>query len=82
MYQTIHEQVEVAGVFSHSKFVPRKFRWRSREYLVEAITYTGEFKDGGVRSRQYSVLAKGTLHRLLYNRETEAWYLEEVWYEG
>ncbi len=82
MYQTIHESVDVAGVFSHGKFVPKKFRWRSRECIVEAITYTGDFKDGGVRSRQYSVLVKGTLCRLLYNRETEDWFIEEVWYEG
>lgn len=82
MYLTIHEQIEVAGVFSHGKFVPKKFRWRSRELTIEGITYTGDFKDGGVRSRQYSVLVEGTLHRLLYNRDTEHWSLEEVWHEG
>lgn len=82
MYQTIHENIAVAGVFAQASFAPRKFQWRNREYGIEEVTYTAEWRDGGVRTRQYSVVSAGNMYRLLYNRETEEWWLEEVWCEG
>ncbi len=82
MYQTIGEEISVAGAFKHSKFKPTKFQWRQAVYPVEEITLINDVKDGGVRKRYYSLVAKGNLYRLCFNRETEQWLLEEVWYEG
>ncbi len=40
-----------------------------------------ELKDGGVRQRLYSVVVGPNVYRLLFNRDTEEWWLEEVWCE-
>lgn len=82
MYQTIDEAVNVAGAYKNSRFQPVKFQWRSQIYPIQEITLISDVKDGGVRKRYYSVVAGGTVYRLCFNRETEQWLLEEVWYEG
>ncbi|HZZ98771.1 MAG TPA: hypothetical protein VFG51_02455 [Candidatus Saccharimonadia bacterium] len=82
MYQTIHEKVAVAGVYNKTRFTPKKLKWKGRELEISKITFVNDFKDGGVRSRMYSVMAGGNLYRLNFNRETEIWTLEEMWYEG
>lgn len=79
MYQTIEEPIEVAGVYTKSTFIPKKFRWKQREYLIKEITLKSDTKDGGVRKRLYSVLVGKELYRLTFNREDETWMLEEVW---
>jgi hypothetical protein len=84
MYQTIAEPIAVIGRYSArpgAVFQPVKFQWRQRTYLIEKITLLTEIKDGLTRSRMYSVLVKGTLYRLLFNRELQKWSLEEVWVE-
>ncbi|HYD35752.1 MAG TPA: hypothetical protein VD999_06810 [Vitreimonas sp.] len=81
MYQTIHEKIDVIGVYSHSTFKPVKFQWRDRVLKVEKITSIADIKDGGVKRRLYSVLVKGNLYRLLFHRDGEFWMLEEVWVE-
>lgn len=79
MYQTINEPIEVAGVYTRSTFLPKKFRWKNREYLIQEITLKSDAKDGGVRTRLYSVLVAKELYRLKFNRENESWILEEIW---
>jgi hypothetical protein len=81
MYQTIHEVVAVAGVYTQAKFTPKKFQWRTKSYQVDQITLSSNIKDGGVRFRTYSVMSGGNLYRLLFNRDDETWLLEEVWCE-
>jgi len=82
MYQTIHEKIAVAGVYDQAKFVPRKFKWKGRELVISQLTFLNDYKDGGVSLRMYSVMAGGNLYRLSFNRSTEVWMLEEMWYEG
>lgn len=82
MYQTIGEKIEVAGVYNSRGFQPKRFKWRSRLYDVEQVTLATNAKDGGRRLRLYSVIVKGTAYRLRFDRDGEAWMLEEVWYEG
>ncbi|MEO8581036.1 MAG: DUF6504 family protein [Patescibacteria group bacterium] len=79
MYQTIDEPIEVAGVYTKSTFIPKKFRWKNREYLIQQVTLKSDTKDGGVRKRLYSVLVGKELYRLTFNRESESWTLEEIW---
>lgn len=83
MYQTIHEQISVAGVYDHGrlKFTPKKIKWRQRLYTVDEITLTSDVKDGGVRQRFYSMVCGPNVYRVVFNRDTEAWWLEEVWCE-
>lgn len=82
MYQTIHEPIAVAGVFAKGGFKPTKFRWRSREYPISQITILADFTDGGRPQRQYSVMSLGNVYRLLYARDDENWFVEEIWCEG
>ena len=79
MYQLISEPIDVAGVFTKSTFIPKKFRWNNREYLIEQITLKSDTRDGGVKKRLYSVMVGKELYRLTFNREMETWMLEEVW---
>jgi len=79
VYQTIAETIAVAGVYQHFRFIPRKFKWGSREYLIDQVTLVSDIKDSGVKKRLYSVLSGPNLYRLEFNRETEGWRLQEVW---
>lgn len=81
MFQRIDEKIVVAGVYRQSAFFPKKFSWKNRVYPVHQITLVSDLRDGQVRERLYSVLSGTTLYRLLFNRETEIWKLEEIWCE-
>lgn len=81
MFQTIHEQCAVVGVYDQGAFQPRKFLWKRREYLVEQVTLVTDFKDGGIRKRMYSLVSGATVYRLVFDRTSEKWFIEEVWYE-
>ena len=82
MYHRIDEPIEVIGIYHQHTFVPKKFRWRKKEFLISQITLKSDVKDGGVRKRLYSVTVGRDVYRLEFNRENEAWKLEEVWVEG
>lgn len=81
MYQTIHEPIDVAGIYTKSTFTPKKFLWKNHEYVIGTITLKSDTKDGGVRKRLYSVTIGKDVYRLEFNRESESWMLEEVWVE-
>lgn len=81
MFQTIGEPIIVAGVYKSHTFIPKKFLWAKKAYSIDAITLISDTKDGMVRKRIYSVTVAKTLYRLLFNRETEQWTLEEMWIE-
>jgi len=85
MYQRIDEKIAVVGVYqpaSRLKFEPKKFLWLHKTYLVEAITLVNDVKDGGVRKRLYSLVSGGNIYRVCFNRDSEIWQLEEIWYDG
>lgn len=81
MYQTIGEEILVAGSYKQHRFHPFKFLWRNKTYKINQITLVSDIKDGGVKKRWYSVLVGQEVYRILFNRETEAWTLEELWVE-
>lgn len=81
MFLSLGEAISVAGVYKSSMFIPKKFSWKNKIYPVEKITLISDTKDGLVRKRIYSLLSGGTLHRIMFNRETEKWTLEELWVE-
>lgn len=81
MYQTIHEEIKVAGVFWQGRFEPRRFQWRQRVYRVERVTLRVSIKDGGVRWQRWAVVSGANVYRLLYNFESQVWWLEEIWLE-
>lgn len=81
MYQTIGEAIEVIGVYAHQTFTPRKFLWHGREYQIERITAVVSIRDGATRKRRYGVMSGSTSYRLLFNRDSEVWTLEEIWVE-
>lgn len=81
MYQKISETVAVAGVYSASKFSPKKFQWRGRSFVISAVHSVHDFRDGTVKKRRFSVMAEKNLYLLEFNRDTETWLLEQIWVE-
>lgn len=81
MYQTIGEPIEVVGVYARQTFSPRKFLWNRREYPVDRTTAVISIRDGQTRKRRYSIMSGSTSYRLLFNRDSEVWTLEELWVE-
>lgn len=88
MYQTIGESIEMIVVYGSSlpgqvgRLKPLRFRWQGRVYPVHQITLATDTKDGGIRKRLYSVVSRGNVYRLSFNRDNEEWALEEIWLEG
>ena len=81
MFTPIHEPIAVVGVYTHSRFIPKKFQWRTQTIPVTQITLVSDYKDGAIKKRLYSVEYQGAVYRLEFNRETEQWLLTEVFCE-
>ena len=81
MYQPIEEEIQVAGVYSEGKFIPKKFQWRNRAYSVEEITFSAASRDGEIKLQHFSVSSGGNLYRLIFNRDSQHWKLAEIWCE-
>ncbi len=81
MYQTIGEQISVIGVYAHQAFVPRKFLWQKKEYLIDKITFVTDIRDGATRKRCYAATSGANSYRLLFNRNEETWILDQLWVE-
>lgn len=82
MYQTIHEQIRVAGVFNCSSFKPVWFEWEQRMIKVQEITLVSNYKQGSVKCKIYSVVADDNVYRLAFDLNTLDWNLESVWIDG
>ena len=68
-------------MYKQTAFIPKKIKWGERILLIQEITLVSEIRDGKVKKRLYSVLCGKDLYRLLFDRETEIWTLEEIWVE-
>jgi hypothetical protein len=79
MFQIISEKIEVAGVYQNAHFIPKKIQWRKKIILIKEITLISDIRDGQVRKRMYSVMCGNELYRIIFNRDTEIWTLEEIW---
>ena len=79
MYQRIHEKIEVIGVYQRAKFKPVKFKWQQKIYHIKQINLVSDLKDGGIEKRMYSVQIADQVYRLVFDRQEESWWLEEVW---
>jgi hypothetical protein len=82
MYHTIHEPIQVAGVYEQSRFRPMKFRWQNRLYVIHEICTVHDFRDGSVNKRRFSVTSSGNVYLLEFDRYRETWFLEQVWVEN
>lgn len=80
-YQCINEIISVVGIYKNYTFIPHKFKWNQKIYPINQVTLTSNVKDGGVKKRLYSVVSQSNTYRLEFNRDTETWYLLEVWVE-
>lgn len=79
MFTTLHDRIQVIGTFTFKGFVPKKFQWKNKTYIVKRVTLVSDVKDGGLRQRWYSVEAAGNIYRLLHNRDYEEWWVEAVY---
>ncbi len=82
MYQIIHEDITVAGVYHQTKFKPVWFEWRDRRYKVDQVTLTSKVCDGGVVSHLYSVQAGNDIYRLRFIDREQKWILQQVWVDS
>lgn len=80
-YESINEQVDMVGSYTQGHFKPKKFRWHGRVLNVDQITLQSDVKDGGVKKRLFSVVVGGEVYRLEFNRDSEQWWLKEIWVE-
>lgn len=80
-YERINEPIDVVGSYTHGHFTPKKFRWGQRVLHIDQITLQSDIKDGGVKKRLVSVAVGAELYRLEFNRDSEQWWLREVWVE-
>jgi hypothetical protein len=81
MYRKIDEPIKVAGVYKHNTFHPFRFMWNDRQLKIDTITLISDVKDGMVKKRFYSVVVGKDVFRLLFNRESEQWTIDELWVE-
>ena len=81
MFQRIDEKVDIIGLYTKGHFLPKKMKWNGRVFPIDKITLVTEVRDGEVKKRLYSFVSGKDLYRLLFNRETEMWVLEEIWVE-
>ncbi len=81
MFQTISERVEVVGSYAKGPFHPRKMKWNGKIFAIETVTLISDIRDGDVKKRLYSFTNGKDLYRLMFNRDTEQWVLEEIWVE-
>ncbi|HEX7017863.1 MAG TPA: hypothetical protein VF209_03070 [Patescibacteria group bacterium] len=79
MFTKLHDRIQVIGIFTFKGFIPKKFQWKDKVYLINQVTLVSDVKDGGLRQRWYSVEVRGNVYRLLYNRDHDEWWLEEVY---
>ncbi len=79
MYEPINEDISVIGIYQNHRFLPKKFKWHSRVFLIDEITLSNDVRDGVIKKRLYSVLSGGNVYRLEFNRESEQWKILEVW---
>ena len=79
MYQTIHEQIRVGGIFEKAEFKPVWFMWNKKHFKINEITLISDFKDGSIKKKIFSVLAKDNLYRLDYCPSEYSWFLEQIW---
>lgn len=81
MYLTINEEISVVGIYTRSKFIPKKFKWKNNVFPIKEITLFNDVRDGYIKKRLYSVISDGNFYRLEFNRESERWLILEVWCE-
>lgn len=81
MYQTIGEPIAVIGLYKDSHFIPHRLKWGTRELKIDQITLISDVKDGGIKKRFYSVVIGKEVLRILFNRDSEQWTIEEIWVE-
>lgn len=81
MYETVNEDISVAGVYSSGLFIPKKFKWREKIFPIKEITLSNTIKDGSIKKRLYSVMSGANLYRIEFNRDSENWKILEVWCE-
>jgi len=71
----------MVGSYTQGHFKPRKFRWHSRILPIDQITLQSDVKDGDVKKRLFSVVVGSEVYRLEFNRDSEQWWLKEIWVE-
>ncbi|MCL4374852.1 hypothetical protein M1523_03240 [Patescibacteria group bacterium] len=80
MQETINETVSVIASYQREtgRVMPRKIRWRDRDYLIKQLTYYHRIRAGRTLSHVFHVTDGQTDFRLRLNSDTLGWTLEEI----
>lgn len=79
--EKINEKVSVVTVFNQETglIMPRKIRWRNREYLIEKLAYYHRVHQGKKIIHVFNVTDNNLDFRLVLDGENLHWTLEEIY---
>lgn len=81
MNTAVNEPVSVLMVFDKLKnsVMPKKIKWRGREYLITKLGYHHKIKIGNTLMHIFSVCTDSVAFKLQLNTDNLHWILEEVY---
>ena len=81
MNNLINERVGVVSVYNEKNgfVLPRKIRWRGREYRIEKLGYHHRVREGKTLLHVFSVASDSAAFRLKLDTDTLHWTLEEMY---
>jgi len=81
MNEAVFEKVSVITVFNQEKglVMPKKIRWRNRDYFIENLAYYHRVRQGKNIIHVFNVTDGNLDFRLSLNSENLHWTLEEIY---
>ena len=74
----VEEQIKVEATFENGRIVPLSFRWRQKEYAVQAVNFAWRSKDGAAELRHFAVTDGANFYELCFNSRTLEWSLSKL----
>ena len=81
MSEAVFEKISVITVFNEEKglVMPKKIRWRNRNYLINNLAYYHRVRQGRNIIHVFNVTDGNLDFRLSLNSENLHWTLEEIY---
>lgn len=81
MNEAVFEKISVITVFNEEKglVMPKKIRWRNRNYLISNLAYYHRVRQGRNIIHVFNVTDGNLDFRLSLNSENLHWTLEEIY---
>jgi len=81
MNETINEKVSVILIYNQETglVMPKKIRWRNRDYLIKSLAYYHRIRQGKNIIHIFNVTDGSLDFRLSLDSESLHWTLEEIY---